>query len=70
MTEEEEKHNYLGKAARLALILSSRRLHFLGHITCMGTQCVPKKLLVCAPLSGKQAPGGQHLRWIDLVSKE
>ena len=36
----------------------------------MDNHCVHKKLFVCSPLSGKRAPGGQCLRWNDLVSKD
>ena len=31
---------------------------------------LPKKLLVCAPVDGKCAAGGQKYRWNDLVSRD
>ena len=39
----------------------------LGHLECKD-ECVPKKLLVCAPEHGKRTAEGQRLRWSDVVT--
>ena len=36
----------------------------------MKDECVPKKLLVCAPEHGKRIAGGQRLRWSDVVTRD
>ena len=36
----------------------------------MKDECVPKKLLVCAPEHGKRTAGGQRLRWSDVVTRD
>ena len=60
----------LAKQQRLSSILSQRRLRFLGHLSRMGDQRLPKQLLVSALVGGKRAPGGQKLRWNDLVTRD
>ena len=36
----------------------------------MVDHCLSKQLLVSAMVGGQQAPGGQKLRWNDLVSRD
>ena len=57
------------KQQKLSSVLSQRRLRFLGHISRMKDSHLPKQLLVCAPVDGKRAAGGQKYRWNDLVSR-
>ena len=59
----------LAKQQRISSILSQRRLRFLGHLSRMGDHRLPKQLLVSALVGGQRAPGGQKLRWNDLVSR-
>ena len=47
-----------------------RRLRWLGHVARMGTERIPRQLLVCKPEGGKRTAGGQKLRWADVVSKD
>ena len=42
----------------------------VGHISWVNDSCLPKQLLVCAPVDGKCAAGGQNYCWNDLVSKD
>ena len=60
----------LVKQQRISSILSQRRLRFLGHLSRMGDHRLPKQLLVSALVGGQRAPGGQKLKWNDLVSRD
>ena len=51
-------------------MLRRRRLRWLGHVARMGTERIPRQLLVCKPEGGKRTAGGQKLRWADVVSKD
>lgn len=58
----------LSNQQRLSSILSQRRLRFLGHLSRMGDHRLPKQLIVSALVGGQRAPGGQKLRWNNLIS--
>ena len=60
----------MGRQQRVSAILMGRRLRFLGHLHRLPDYRLPKKLLVCAPAFGKRHPGGQKLRWNDLLSRD
>ena len=60
----------MAKQQRLSSVLMQRRLRLLGHLSRMDDSRLPKQLLVCAPVSGSRAVGGQKYRWNDLVSKD
>ena len=51
-------------------MLRRRRLRWLGHVARMGTERIPRQLLVGKPEGGKRTAGGQKLRWADVVSKD
>ena len=55
---------------RVSTMLTKRCLQLLGHILCMDTSRLPRKLLVCAPSQGRRSMGGQKLRWNDLVQRD
>ena len=55
------------KQQRISFLLTQRRLHFLGHLSRMSEERLPKQLLVLAPVGGKCTAGGQKRRWSDLV---
>ena len=40
------------------------------HLSRMDLSWVPRQLMVCCPEGGKRMPGGQKLRWNDVVSKD
>ena len=47
-----------------------RTLQWLGNLSRMDLSRVPRQLMVCCPEGGKCMPGGQKLRWNDVVSKD
>ena len=50
--------------------LRKRRLRWLGHVSGMGTEQIPRQLLIlCKQKGGKQTAGGQRLRLLDIVRK-
>ena len=58
------------KIPHLSTLLLQRRLRFLGHLIRMDDECLPKQLLVCTLPEGGRKPGGQKLRWNDLISRD
>ena len=56
------------KQQRISSILTQCRLRFLGNLSRMSEERLPKQLLVSAPVGGKCAAGGQKRRWSDLVA--
>ena len=60
----------IGRQQRVSASLMGRRLRFLGHLHRLPDHRLPKKLLVCAPVSGKRHAGGQKLRWNDLLVRD
>ena len=60
----------MAKQQRISSILTQRRLRFLGHLSRMSEDRLPKQLLVSAPVGGKRTAGGQKRRWSDLVSND
>ena len=66
----EEKHGIRAEAnmETVESMLRRRRLRWLGHVARMGTERIPRQLLVCKPEGGKRTAGGQKLRWADVVS--
>ena len=60
----------MGGQQRVSASLMGRRLRFLGHLHRLPDHRLPRKLLVCAPVSGKRHPGGQKLRWNDLLLRD
>ena len=57
----------MAKQQRISSILTQRRLRFIGHLSRMSEERLPKQLLVSAPVGGKRTAGGQKRRWNDLV---
>ena len=57
----------MAKQPRISTLLTQRRLRFLGHVSRMEDDRLPKQLLVSAPVGGKRQPGGQKKRWNDVV---
>ena len=70
----EKKHHTtmrkMAKQPRISSILSQRRLHFLGHLSRMLEDQLPRQLLVCAPVGDKHSAGGQKRRWNDVVASD
>ena len=60
----------MAKQQRLSSILTQRRLRFLGHLSRMCENRLPKRLLVCALANGSREAGGQKCRWNDVVTKD
>ena len=60
----------MAKQQRLSSVLMQRRLRLLGHLSRMDDNRLPKQLLVCAPVGGSRAVGGQKYRWNDLVTRD
>ena len=58
------------KIPRLSTLLLQRRLRFLGHLIRLDDERLPKQLLVCTLSEGGRRPGGQKLRWNDLISQD
>ena len=70
---QKKRHTTIRKMAkqlRVSLILAQRRLRFLGHLTRMPNERLPKQLLVSAPVGGKRSVGGQKRRWNDIVAND
>ena len=70
---QKKRHTTIRKMAkqqRISSILTQRRLRFLGHLSRMSEDRLPKQLLVSAPAGGKRTAGGQKRRWSDLVSND
>ena len=60
----------MAKQQRISSLLTQRRLRFLGHLSRMSEDRLPKQLLVSAPVGGKRTAGGQKRGWSDLVSND
>ena len=60
----------MGRQQRVSTSLMGRRLRFLGHLYRLPDHRLPKKLLVGVAVSGKRHPGGQKLRWNDLLMRD
>ena len=56
------------KQQRILSILTQCSLRFLGNLSRMSEERLPKQLIVSAPVGGKCAAGGQKRRWSDLVA--
>ena len=59
----EEKHSDLRAEANMETVesmLRRRRLRWLGHVARMGTERIPRQLLVCKPEGGKRTAGGRN----------
>ena len=70
---QKKRHTTIRKMAkqqRISSLLTQRRLRFLGHLSRMSEDRLPKQLLVSAPVGGKRTAGGQKRRWSDLVSND
>ncbi|MDA8001968.1 MAG: reverse transcriptase domain-containing protein [Alphaproteobacteria bacterium] len=70
---EQKRHTTIRKMAkqqRISSILVQRRLRFLGHLSRMSNDRLPKQLLVSAPVGGKRTAGGQKRRWNDMVTSD
>ena len=68
---EQKCHTTIRKTAkqqRTSSILLQRRLRFLGHLSWMSNDRLPKQLLVSAPVGCKHNVDGQKRRWNDVVS--
>ena len=57
----------IAKQQRISSLLTQRRLRFLGHLSRMSEDRLPKQLLVLAPVGSKRTAGGQKHRWSDLM---
>ena len=55
---------------RVEVIMSQRRLRWLGHVVRMASERIPRCLLVSKIVGGKRAVGKQKLRWCDVVSND
>ena len=60
----------MAKQQRISSILLQCRLHFLGHLSRMSNDRLPKQLLVSASVGGKCTAGGQKHRWNDVVASD
>ena len=60
----------MAKQQEISSILLQRRLRFLGHLSRMSNDCLPKQLLVFAPVGCKNDVGGQKHCWNDVVSSD
>ena len=68
-----EKKHYtimrkMAKQQRKPSTFSQRHLRFLGHLSRIPKDQLPRQLLVCAPAGGKRSAGGQKRRWNDVVT--
>ena len=52
------------------MMVTKRRLRWLGHVAGMDAGCIPRQLLVCRLETGKRIAEGQKLRWADIVTKD
>ena len=58
---QKKRHTTIRKMAkqqRISSLLTQRRLRFLGHLSRMSEDRLPKQLLVSAPVGGKRTAGG------------
>ena len=70
---EKKRHTTIRKMAkqqRISSILLQRHLRFLGHLSRMSNDRLPKQFLVSAPVGGKRTAGGQKRRWNDVVASD
>ena len=70
---QKKRHTTIRKMAkqqRISSILTQRRLRFLGHLSRMSEERLPKQLLVSAPVGGKRTAGGQKRRWSDVLAND
>ena len=58
----------IAKQQRISSIHLQHCLHFLGHLSRMSNDCLPKQLLVSVPVGCKRNVGGQKRCWNDVVS--
>ena len=68
---EQERHTTICKMVkqqRISSIFLQCYLHFLGHLSMMSNDCLPKQLLVSAPAGCKRNVGGQKRHWNDVMS--
>ena len=69
-----EKHyttmRKMAKQLRISSILSQRHLRFLGHLSRVPEDQLPRQLLVCAPVGDKCSAGGQKRWWNDVVASD
>ena len=64
---QKKRHTTIRK---ISSILTQRHLRFLGHLSRMSEDRLPKQLLVSAPVGSKRTAGEQKRRWSDLVSND
>ena len=55
---------------RMSSILLQCRLHFLGHLSRIPEDWLPRQLLMCAPVGGKHSAGGQKQRQNEVVASD
>ena len=68
---QKKRHTTIRKMAkqqRISSILTQRRLRFLGHLSRMPDERLPKQLLASGPVGGKRSAGGQKRRWNERTS--
>ena len=68
--KQKKRHTTIRKMAkqqRISSLLTQHCLRFLGHLSRMAEDRLPKRLLVSAPVGGKCTARGQKRRWSDLV---
>ncbi len=58
------------KQQRISSILTQCRLRFLGHLSRMSEERLPKQLLASAPVRHKHTARGQKRRWSYLVMND
>ena len=57
----------MAKQQRISSLLTQCHLCFLGHLSRMSKERLPKQLLVSAPVGDKHTAGGLKHRWGNLV---
>ena len=57
----------MAEQPRISTLVTQCRLRFLGHVSKMEDDCLPKQLLVSVPVGGKRQPGGKKERWNNVV---
>ena len=70
---QKKRHTTIRKMAKhqgISSLLTKRRLHFLGHLSRMSEDRLPKQLLVSATVGGKRTAESQKRRWSDLVAND
>ena len=60
----------MAKHQRISSILSQHHVRFLGHLSMMPRDQLPRQLLVCAPAGGKCSAGGQKRQWNGVVASD